>query len=80
MSDDRPKKLVFSMPGVCIDKFVGFRRPVFSGPLKGDIGANTVLEPSRPEAVAGRRGGVPVIGRVRFLTLRGLLPDVSARL
>jgi len=38
MLDAELRKLVFSIPGVWIDRFVGFRRPVLSGPLSGENG------------------------------------------
>ena len=38
ISDAEVRKLVFSIPGVWIDRFVGFRRPVLSGPLSGENG------------------------------------------
>jgi hypothetical protein len=76
MSDAEPRKLIFSIPGVWIDRFVGFRRPVLSGPLRGENGVERAWLLSIPEEVAGRVG-ILLMVRERFFTLREL--DASGR-
>ena len=72
-----PAKLVFSGPGVLIVRFVGFRRPVFKGPLKGDVGVEKFGDLSKPGEVTGRGADATFMFRERFLTFRGLLPASS---
>lgn len=70
--------VVLSKAGVWMVKLLGLRRPVFIGPLRGDVGAEKAWRPSVVDETVCRAFGALMLSD-RFLTLRSLLAGDSDR-
>ena len=68
-----------SNPGVRMVRFVGFRRAVFRGHLRGDVGAEKGCGDPMLGDVDGRVAITGTMVKESCLTLRGLLPGETGR-